>query len=222
MGGFFSENNAFFRFTAWLLDMLVLGLMWIISSLLVFTIIPASTALYYSCAKCLRCKEGRPYKSFIDSLKLNIATGSCLSLIFVPLLLLMLYGGFYLYFAAASMGGTRTILFALYLVFAMVPLGMMFCAVTMLSRFNYKIGTLLKDCFWVTMSDLPRFMGAAAMMVAVTLLSFWGFRFALPIFAPAVISYFSTYLIEPVLKKYTPDYDPNDETPPEERPWYLR
>lgn len=72
---FFNSENPVFRFTGRVLDILVLSVMWVVCSLPIVTIGPASAALYYSCVKCLRYKEGGAYRSFLSAFKLNLKPG---------------------------------------------------------------------------------------------------------------------------------------------------
>ena len=61
---FFDSESPFFCLLGRVLDIVVLSVLWLICSLPIVTIGPASAALYYSCAKCLRYKEPHPYGSF--------------------------------------------------------------------------------------------------------------------------------------------------------------
>ena len=54
MQSFFSGENFFFRATGRILDLVVLSLLWLVCSLPMVTVGPATAALYYSCVKCLR------------------------------------------------------------------------------------------------------------------------------------------------------------------------
>ena len=64
VSGFFSGSNPIFRFAGRVLDVIVLSALWLFCSLGVVTIGPATAALYYSCAKCLRRGEPGPTPAF--------------------------------------------------------------------------------------------------------------------------------------------------------------
>lgn len=222
MKGIFNAENPFFHFIGIIFDILILSLMWLLCCLPVVTLGPATSALYYSCAKCLRYGEPGPYKSYWLSFRTNLATGSVLTLIFFPFVLLLGFGGAYLYLTAVQVGGSWTVLFAAYMVLTLLPLSIMLCAFCLISRFTYKLGDLLKDSFRATVQNLPRLALTAIMAGVIFWLTSLLWNYGLPIFAPGIIAYLATYLLEPMLHRYTPDYDPEDEREPEERPWYLR
>lgn len=222
MKGIFNAENPLFRFVRLIFDMLILSLIWLLCCLPVVTFGPATSALYYSCAKCLRYGESGPCKNFWLSFKTNLATESVLTLIFFPFVLLLGFVGAYLYLTAADVGGSWTILFAAYMVLSLLPVSIMLCAFCLISRFTYNLKDLLKDSFRATVQNLPRLAAVALMAGVIFWLSSLLWSCGLPLFAPGVIAYLSTYLLEPMLHMYTPDYDPEDEREPAERPWYLR
>ena len=90
---FFNSENPVFRFTGRVLDILVLSVMWVVCSLPIVTIGPASAALYYSCVKCLRYKEGGAYRSFLSAFKLNLKPGVGVTVV----LLVLAVGGLMLW-----------------------------------------------------------------------------------------------------------------------------
>jgi len=222
MRSFFDPDNTLFRFTSLVLDLFVLSLMWLVCCLPVVTIGPATAALYYSCAKCLRYRENGPYSNFWTSFKENLGTGILTTLLFLVIAIVLAIGVLYLYLAAVGLGGKWQIILAAYGVLALLPMSVMLCAFALLSRFRYKVGGLLSDSFRVTLQNLPRLLAASVLVVFLALLirRFW--MYGVIIVIPALGGYLSTYLMEPVLRKYTPDYDPEDETDPGDRPWYLR
>lgn len=215
-------SNKVFRFFSWLLDILLLGGIWILCSLPVLTIVPASSALYYSCAKCLRFKESAPCRNFFSAFKQNLRTGLLVGLVFLPVTALVAYGLFFLYSGAVQAGGSWRTMFIVFTALALLPLAIMLSAVCMLSRFEYTAGGLLKDSVRVTVQNLPRLLCSALLTAGFFYLSARLRRIDVAVLVPGICAYLCTFLLEPVLRKYTPGYDPDDGVIPEEKPWYLR
>ena len=67
----FTHDSLLSRFFYLVGDIITLHLLWILCSLPIFTIGASTTALYYSCMKRIRTKEGYPLKNFFASFKMN-------------------------------------------------------------------------------------------------------------------------------------------------------
>ncbi len=63
MAGRFKYDNKVFEVINAIVDLLVLGFFWIITSIPVFTMGASTTALYYTVNKSIRNKKGYAYKS---------------------------------------------------------------------------------------------------------------------------------------------------------------
>ena len=72
---FFDSESPLSRLLGRVLDIVVLSVLWLVCSLPIVTIGPASAALYYSCAKCLRHQEPGPYRNFFSAFRQNLKTG---------------------------------------------------------------------------------------------------------------------------------------------------
>lgn len=216
MGGFFSSNNIIFRATERILDVCVLSLMWLVCSLPVLTIVPAASALYYSCVKCLRRGEKGPYANFLRAFRDNLKTGIGASAVFLLLGAMLAWFNFMLGQLAPPAARIA------YLVVMLLPAGMLGIACAALSRFDCTLGSLLRDAAQLTVRHLPRVTAAAALNVATVLLCIRYMFFMVWLFLPAVDALLVSLFLEPVLKKYTPVDEEIASLPVEERPWYLR
>ncbi len=92
MNGFFSPNNLFFRSLSWAVDIVGISILWLFLSLPLVTLVPASAALYQTCALCVRRGESGAFSRFLRSFLGNLRQGCLLSLVVVPLGLLLLLG----------------------------------------------------------------------------------------------------------------------------------
>lgn len=221
MNWFFSGENPFFRFTGRVLDVIVLSLLWFVCCLPVVTILPATSALYYSCVKCIRYREPGPYGSFFSSFRENLRTGAGAMVVFliVAAVLWLVYHGVQMGFPGTD---TKAVVIRYaYLVLMLLPVGWFSCAAALLSRFSYSAMVLLGNSARVAMGNLLRILPAAIVSAAVVLLSLQYFYLLVWLLLPALGALLASLFLEPVLRKYTP-LDEWEDVEPEKRPWYLR
>lgn len=209
----FNPENFLFRFTGRVLDILVLSILWLVCSLPVVTIGPASAALYYSCAKCLRRKEPAPYRNFLSAFRQNLKTGIAATVVFLLLALVLDVG--YVFLAATGSDLFRVA----YLVLMLVPAAVISCAFPLLSRFTYTVGGLLANSLRLTFRHLPRTLAAGALTAAAVVLTLSLWYCGVMLVTPALCALLSTFLLEPVFRKYTPEEELEEGQEP---PWYLR
>lgn len=219
---FFSGDNPIFRFTSWALDILVLSLLWLVCCLPIVTIGPATAALYYSCVKCVRYHEDAPYGSFFSAFRQNLKTGAVATLIFLVLgeALLLIY----LFLLAQAETGTPPwpLLRVVYLVLMLLPLAVLFCAFPLLSRFDSTVGGLFAASLRMTLRHLPFMLALAVLDTALLLITVRYLFYGAMVVTPAIGALLSSYLLEPVFRKYTPDDGTSGEDEDSEKPWYLR
>ena len=215
---FFNPENPIFRFTGRVLDILVLSTMWVVCSLPVVTIGPASAALYYSCVKCLRYKEGGAYRSFLSAFRLNLKTGIGATAVLLVLGAALDAG--YLFFTMAAGTGSQLwgMLRVAYLVLLLLPMSVLTCVFPLLSRFTCTVGGALSTSLRLTFRHLPRLVGAGVVNGLFILVTLKGWYYGLMLLTPALDALAVSFLLEPVFRQYTP----SEETADGETPWYLR
>ena len=216
---FFDSESPFFRFLGWVLDIAVLSVLWLVCSLPIVTIGPASAALYYSCAKCLRHGEPGPYRNFFSAFRQNLKIGTGATAVFL-LLAVLLSAGYQLLTAAAGAdssvwGAVRV----MYLVLLVIPVSVAACAFPLLSRFTYTVGALLSNSLRMTFRHLPRMLAVGALTATAVALTVLFWYCGVILLTPALCALLSTFLLEPVFRKYTPEEELGEG---EELPWYLR
>lgn len=216
---FFNPENPFFRFTGRVLDIMVLSVLWLVCSLPVVTIGPASAALYYSCAKCLRHQESGPYRNFLSAFRQNLKTGIGATVVFLLLAVLLDAGYLFLVMAAGAGGSVWGVARIMYLVLLIIPVSMASCAFPLLSRFTYTVGGLLSNSLRLTFRHLPRVVAAGALTVTAVVLTVLLWYYGVMLLTPALCALLSTFLLEPVFRKYTPEEELEEGA---ETPWYLR
>ena len=216
---FFNPENPFFRFTGRVLDIMVLSVLWLVCSLPIVTIGPASAALYYSCAKCLRHQESGPYRNFLSAFRQNLKTGIGATVVFLLLAVLLDAGYLFLVMAAGAGGSVWGVVRIMYLVLLVIPVSMASCAFPLLSRFTYTVGGLLSNSLRLTFRHLPRVVAAGALTVTAVVLTVLFWYYGVMLLTPALCALLSTFLLEPVFRKYTPEEELEEGA---EAPWYLR
>ena len=222
MQSFFSGENFFFRATGRILDLVVLSLLWLVCCLPLITVGPATAALYYSCVKCLRYGESAPYQNFFTAFRQNLKPGIGLSVVFW-IAAAVLYGVFRLLSGMLPAGETvKTVVQVAYGFLMLLPLGIFSGAAALVSRFQYALEGLLSDSVQIVFRHFFP-------MSAVALLNGWTVFRCLRLFyllvwliLPAIDALLVSYLLEPVLRKYTPVDEETEQLDPEDRPWYLR
>ena len=216
---FFNPESPFFRFTGRVLDIVVLSVLWLVCSLPIVTIGPASAALYYSCAKCLRHQEPGPYRNFLSAFRQNLKTGIGATVVFLLLAVLLDAGYLFLVMAAGAGGSVWSVVRIMYLVLLVIPVSMVSCAFPLLSRFTYTVGGLLSNSLRLTFRHLPRVVAAGALTVTAVVLTVLFWYYGVMLLTPALCALLSTFLLEPVFRKYTPEEELEEGMEP---PWYLR
>ena len=85
MSNFFNMDNAFFTIMGKVWDMILLSIIWVLCSMTIVLIGPATTAMYYSVVKVIRRERGYVTREFFHSFKDNIKLGIITTIIFFAL-----------------------------------------------------------------------------------------------------------------------------------------
>jgi len=211
----FNPDGPLFTLGEWLFDIVAASVLWAVCCIPIVTIIPATGALYYVVVKQVRRKRGSLlsnfFGSFRDSLRIGIPV-TCIVLIYATVMVAAMWGlnamtengslgaeGFYLSYAAIAL------LLPLFLVLPYLA--------PVISRFSIGIWPLLKlsivlslRFFWRTLVLLVLIAGSVILLWFIPY-----FIFALPGISAVV----GSFLIEPALRVYMPERDPNEAAP-----WY--
>lgn len=216
---FFSGSNGLFKFTGRVLDVVVLSTLWLVCSLPIITIGPATAALYYSCVKCLRWQEPSPYRNFLSAFKQNLKTGAAASIIAI-LLVVLLYSGDIFFLMASGTGETFwAMMQGAYRMLLLLPLGLLTVIFPLLSRFTFTVSGLWSTSMGITIRHLPRVVLAGVIHGAALLAIAVGWFYGLMLIVPALDMLLISFLLEPVFRKYTPTEAEDEEA---EASWYLR
>ena len=195
MRGLFNPERGLWRLMGYFGDAVVLSLLWLLFSIPIVTLGPATAALYDCAVHNLRRGEddlpGRFWRSFKRDWKIG-ALSALLWLVVTVTPLVLLY-------QSARRGAPGLVLGALVLLaFFLLALG---CWVfPLLSRFTFSFASLQSTAVRLGLGHILR-SAALAVLVAVTV---WlCLRFVVPaFFLPCAAAWVATFIIEPVFERY--------------------
>lgn len=214
MGGLFNINSPFFRFMTKVFDIIMLSLLWTLCCIPIITIGPATSALYYAVVKSVRKDRGYPTKEFFKAFKMNFKMGTLVGIVLIVLSLLLSLNLSYAKSLSNTMGA---MLWYIYLVLCVVVLMVSMYVYPVLSRFSLKFFDLLKMCFFFSirhfLTTIVTLVIVAAGVLVIYISMFMGL-----FFVPGLCVYLISFLMERVLKRYTPEA--TEEDGPVDA-WYL-
>lgn len=165
MNRLFDPNNLLFRSLSWAVDVVGISLLWLILSLPVITILPATAALYHTCALCIRRGEVGAFGRFFRFFWGNLRQGCLLSLPLAALSALLFLGHGVMYAAAGQVGGYAAVMYGVYCVAMLLPLGVFCWLPALLGRFDFSIPALCRGAAYLTLRHLPATVFAVAVVM---------------------------------------------------------
>ena len=213
MDKLFSMEGPYARFMNWLWNILVLSLLWLLCSLPVLTLGASSTAAYYGAAKVLRHKNGTLVREFFASFRRNLRQSIPLTLVFLLLAVVLGLESLYLY----SDSQVPLVMVALFAAMLLAVVGWGAYLWACLSRFDRRNAELFRLSVVLTFRHLLTTIGLLALVILVLLGVFWT-AWGILLF-PGCGFYLATYLLEPILRRYSPRVEEDD---PEAQKWYYQ
>lgn len=189
-------------------DFFVLSLLWLLLCLPVVTFIPACIALYDSVAHCIHGTEDGCVSRFFRTLKSELLRGILLSVLWVGISFLLLWGYNILY----QMGQNNQAIAAyslIYLFTMLVPWGLLAWLIPVESRFQHSFFSLFKATIAYSIIHLP-----TTVMLLVILALALALVLLLPVLAvlmPAIAVTVQAWFVERVFKKYIPQEEENED-----------
>ena len=186
----FNPDNWFWKNIARFSDLVVLSVCWILSSLPVFTIGAATTALYDAVVHCIRGDDAGTIFRYFRSFKDNFVPSLPATFIFF-LTEWIIWCSYVVTITMAENGSyLATILVYGDLVFFCVPLAIWIIAMTTLSRFTFRGWRLVLPAMQITFLYLPAVALITVVVLVAILLSYLFIIPAaiMPAFAALIIS----------------------------------
>ena len=197
----FNGDNFIFRYSNYILDVVMLSILWLFLSLPLITAGGATAALYYTVACRTRKKQVLPYVDFFRSFKENLKLGIPSGLLAVVSLWL-LWAGLTLMRALAAYDSRYMIVYSMYYFACIIPLGILCYTFPILGRFQVGFGQLIVTAFQLTLKHLPTTVVLVVLVVlagAVCTSLYWTF-----LFVPALTVLLMSFLLERVFRNYLP------------------
>ena len=214
MKNIFSLNSTFSRFMNLLGDLIAISFLWFLCSVPLITLGAASTAAYYTAAKCIRHKSGTIFASFFHSFKTNLKQSLGVTVLYALVFVVLLLDCSFFYGKASTV--SLLILYFFYFLI-LVVLGCVVYACAWLSRFHMKTLHLFRMSFVLVFRHLK------TTLLLLTLLTVCAFGiWLLPwsiLLLPGAAALTQTFLLETLLKKYAPVPEKGSE---EANKWYYQ
>lgn len=225
MNNFFNADNPFFVVMGKAWDVFVVNMIWLLCCLPVVTIVPATTAMYYTMVKVIRRERGYVTREFFRSFKRNLKQGLGFSAIAIALVVVFYFDFVYSIALMAEEKSTGNTFLGVFLVMAFLAVALYMYIPPVLSRFDMKFGGIFKTSFFMATRHFLTTIVLLILFVAVLV----GCLAIAPgiFFLPATGVLLSTFLIERVFKKYMPAKKETVEEETEEGQeaetdeWYL-
>lgn len=211
MTHFFSLDGAFMRFLTKTGQIIQVNLLWIVCCIPVITIIPATGAMYYTMVKVVRKERSYIRREFFSAFRRMLKQGVIFTLGTAALIIILYLDREAAAHKETTAGVAGVILYDLLFVLLAAILAFL---IPNLSRFNLKFGRLLKMTCFMCLKHLP----VTAALVAGTFACGWlilVLPMAVVFILPGAWCMASSYLLEPVLKQYTPKPEPGVDA------WYY-
>lgn len=204
MNGLFAPNSRLMRCLNRLADLMILNLLFLLTSIPIFTIGASLTALYSVCFRLGTDREGSTFRDYFAAFKENFRQAT--SLFLLLLLWLMGTGGAAVIFC--FMAGWMHYLFVPFAVLFIVVVLVASYVFPLLSRFENRTATTLKNAALLSLGYLPRsiIIGAINLfpfvLLAVDLLTFLKAGFAWLIIWFSAAAYCNCLLLKRVFAPY--------------------
>ncbi len=189
-------------------DVIYIGILWLLCALPIVTIGPASAALYYAMVKSVRRGRGHAGREFFAALKQNFKSSIKLWLMFLGLILLW---GANLYFGGLLRGEAGPGISVYLIIPVLLPLPWVFAYV---SRFDNSTWDTVKFSVFLCLKNLPGTIMLLMIMAAFIILG-WVFPALIPLL-PGACCLLMSFQTEPVFRAITQEM----ETDENQDKWY--
>lgn len=207
-GGFFDMDKPFWRWMGKIPEIVLLSLMWYVCCIPIITIIPASCALFDAVSRNLMMDDKGCYKRFLRSFVRELKQGIPLSILWVILALVAVYG-IRIVNAYGASNPTFSIFTIVYLIMILMTIGYIGWMIPLQSRYNNTFMGLHINALRFFLGRLP---GTGFILLSsvgiIILTTISHFTFWLAAFAPCLIAIFHTIPVEKAFQSAFPqDYE---------------
>lgn len=199
-------DNPVWQFMGKLVDVFIITILWFVCCIPIFTIGPASTAVYYVTLKLVRDEESYTIRSFFKSFKENFKQGVVIGLIMTFLLLFFIYD-IYAYF----MMGTQVtyILGILFIGIFLLYLIMLVYVYPLQARFYNKIRFTMRNALLIGVKHI--FRSLAMLLIAAAVIVGCLFFPPLILLSYGLIAFLQSYFLVRIFDKYMPEEETTND-----------
>lgn len=199
--GTFGENNPVWKAVNRYADMVVLGLLFVVTCIPVFTIGAALCAFYYTAMDSLRKEDGYIFKRYFASFGKNFKKGTLIWLIMLVL------GGLcgmnvYCWVMNSDMK-IAVVMLAISAIMTIAWVMTLLFVFPLQARFENTIGGTIQNAFLLAISHLPFVIAVLLLLVGVAYVCYlsWLAALVLVFFGLGVVGYLLVYNFERLFKK---------------------
>lgn len=201
----FNYDGKIYKFLVKFWNVVWISVLWIVCSIPIITIGPASCAAYYAMAKSVRKNEDTVTRDFFKSFKQNFFQGMIMTIIYLVIAFAFSFATVFYYRGSGQFNlGMRWLFYILILVL----LCTVAYAFSFLSRFGISTLHAITYPIAISLMHLKNSVGLIVFRAAAVIILYWSyntFMFAILILMlPGFLCFLDTFMIEPVLKKYEP------------------
>ncbi|MBR4515280.1 MAG: DUF624 domain-containing protein [Lachnospiraceae bacterium] len=196
----FSPDGSLSRILSTVFDVLMIGILWLVTSLPIITLVPATISAYHTMAKVVRYKSGYIREEFFAEFKANFKRTLPLMIVNTVLTALFVVELVYLWSLDAKKYGP---MFMIVLGIAFLYTCVIMYIPAFLSRFDEKVWDVIKLSAYVAFRYLPVTVLMIIVLIAACL-AVWIAPWACVVL-PGVYIFLITFPMEKILKVFIED-----------------
>lgn len=199
--GTFGENNPVWKAISRFADMMVIGIIFLVSCLPIFTIGAALSAFYYTAMDSLRKEDGYIFKRYFSNFAKNFKKGTIIWLIM--LVLGVICGANVYCWIINSDMQIAVIMLAISVIMAIAWLMTFIFVFPLQARFENTVGKTIQNAFLLAISHLPFTLSNIILIAGIAFLCYisWLAVFVMVLFGIGVVGYLMVYSFERLFKK---------------------
>lgn len=204
MNTLFDIDGPFIRVSTKIVDIVWLSILFLICSIPLFTIGASWSALYYAVHKNIRHDRGYATREFFHGFKISFKQSTLATLIFLPVIGIMIWEAFVMYENAKK--GVEVYHIYIFLLIAVVLLFMWVIYIfPYIARFSIDFKSVLKNSLILAEGNIARTVTLGLVFVGAVLLA-GKFIYAV-LFLPTVFMLICDFLLEITFRRYMSDED---------------
>ena len=197
-------NSPFLSFLQKVLDILLLGILWIVCSLPLISIAASSAALYHSTVKVVKKEYGSLFSDFFTTFRDNFKSGILLSVLhLLSTALIVLY--FCICLAAASVSSSKLIFLILGVLIVLLYLAINGFLFPLFSRFQFRTLNYYTATIYLILHHIKQVLLLILIPIVLAPLIYLNPLFFLLL--PGLTAYAKSAVLEPVFRQYMSEDD---------------